>query len=118
MFLACSRQLYRFLARRTGSKFNQVVLRRLYQSNTNRPPLSLRRIARNLAGSGNAETIAVLVGTVTDDIRLADVPAMKICALRFTESARARILKVNTSQSDATRANTMLPNASHKSRIT
>merc|ERR1712222_312634 len=64
--------------------------RRLFQSNVNRPPLSLRRIARNLAGSGNAETIAVLVGTVTDDIRLADVPAMKICALRFTESARAR----------------------------
>ena len=94
MFLACSQQLYRFLARRTGSKFNQTILRRLYQSNTNRPPLSLRRIARNLAKSGNAETIAVLVGTVTDDIRLADVPAMKICALRFTESARARILKV------------------------
>merc|ERR1712019_316792 len=47
----------------------------------------------NLAGSGNDDTIAVLVGTVTDDIRLADVPPMEICALRFTESARARILK-------------------------
>ena len=92
-YLALLVQLYRFLARRTGSKFNQTVLRRLYQSNVNRPPLSLRRIARNLAGSGNPDTIAVLVGTVTDDVRLADVPAMKICALRFTESARARILK-------------------------
>lgn len=37
--------------------------------------------------------LAVIVGTVTDDIRLYEVPALKVCALRFTETARARILK-------------------------
>lgn len=31
------------------------------------------------------------MGTVTDDIRLQKVPALKICALRFTGSVRARI---------------------------
>ena len=36
----------------------------------------------------------MLVGTVTDDVRVHEVPKMKVCALRFTENARARILKV------------------------
>lgn len=36
---------------------------------------------------------AVLVGTVTDDIRAYEVPPLKVTALRFTERARARIEK-------------------------
>lgn len=39
------------------------------------------------------EKIAVLVGTVTDDPRLLTVPKMTVCALRFTETARTRIVK-------------------------
>ena len=38
--------------------------------------------------------LAVLVGTVTDDVRLYEVPKLRLCALRVTETARARILKV------------------------
>ena len=30
---------------------------------------------------------------MTDDVRMYDVPALKVCALRFTETARARIIK-------------------------
>jgi len=30
---------------------------------------------------------------VTDDVRLAEVPKMTVAALRFTETARARIVK-------------------------
>merc|ERR1719145_215684 len=37
--------------------------------------------------------IAVVVGTVTDDKRIYDVPKLTVCALRFTETARARIVK-------------------------
>jgi hypothetical protein len=37
--------------------------------------------------------IAVVVGTVTDDIRVYEVPTLKVTALRFTETARARIEK-------------------------
>merc|ERR1711861_39276 len=37
--------------------------------------------------------IAVVVGTVTDDKRLYDVPKLSVCALRFTDAARARITK-------------------------
>ena len=39
-------QLYSFLERRTDSKFNKTVLKRLYMSKTNQPPLSLSRLAR------------------------------------------------------------------------
>lgn len=35
--------------------------------------------------------IVVVVGVVTDDIREYEVPAIKVTALRFTETARARI---------------------------
>jgi len=39
-----SYQLYRFLSRRTDAPFNKVVLKRLYMSKINRPPLSIARI--------------------------------------------------------------------------
>jgi large subunit ribosomal protein L18e len=39
-------QLYRFLVRRTGSKFNAVILKRLFMSKVNKPPLSLSRLVR------------------------------------------------------------------------
>mmetsp|Transcript_24629 Transcript_24629/g.79607 ORF Transcript_24629/g.79607 Transcript_24629/m.79607 type:complete len:193 (+) Transcript_24629:57-635(+) len=84
-------KLYRFLARRTDSKFVEVVLKRLFLSRTNRPPLSLARLAKFMKEKDGK--IAVLVGTVTDDPRLLEVPKMSVCALRFTETARARILK-------------------------
>ncbi|KAH9730520.1 60S ribosomal protein L18-3 [Citrus sinensis] len=56
-------KLYRFLVRRTDSNFDKE------------------------------DKIAVVVGTVTDDIRVYEVPALKVTALRFTETARARIEK-------------------------
>lgn len=87
-------QLYRFLARRTDSKFNKTILRRLYMSRINRPPLSLSRVARQVNKSDSAYTAThtvVVVATITDDIRLFEVPKLSIAALRFTRTARARI---------------------------
>lgn len=37
--------------------------------------------------------VAVVVGTVTDDVRFLEVPKLTVCALRFTATARARIIK-------------------------
>lgn len=84
-------KLYKFLARRTNSKFNDVVLHRLCLSRVNRPPVSLSRLARYM--DSKEEKIAVVVGDVTNDSRLLKVPKLTVCALRFTESARARIVK-------------------------
>jgi large subunit ribosomal protein L18e len=46
-----------------------------------------------LAHNGCRDKIVVAVATVTDDNRLLDVPKLTIAALRFTETARARIVK-------------------------
>lgn len=92
VYLALLVKLYRFLARRTDSRFNKTVLRRLYQSRTNRPPVSLSRLA-SYVNESNAKSTIVTVGTVTDDERLLQVPKISVAALRFTQSARARIIK-------------------------
>lgn len=46
-----------------------------------------------LLARSQEDKVAVLVGTVTDDLRVYEVPALKVTALRFTERARARIEK-------------------------
>ncbi|CAA7388852.1 unnamed protein product [Spirodela intermedia] len=84
-------KLYRFLVRRTGSSFNAVILKRLFMSKINKPPISLSKLIKFM--KGKEDKIAVIVGTVTDDLRVHEVPALKVTALRFTERARARILK-------------------------
>uniref|UniRef100_A0A8C9JG16 Ribosomal protein L18 n=1 Tax=Panthera tigris altaica TaxID=74533 RepID=A0A8C9JG16_PANTA len=70
-------KLYRFLARRTNSTFNQVVLKRLFMSRTNRPPLSLSRLIRKMKLPGRENKTAVVVGTITDDVRVQEVPKLK-----------------------------------------
>ncbi|KAL4843732.1 hypothetical protein H8958_020712 [Nasalis larvatus] len=72
-------KLYRFLARRTNSTFNQVVLKRLFMSRTNRPPLSLSRMIRKMKLPGQENKTAVVVGTITDDVRVQEVPKLKGC---------------------------------------
>jgi ribosomal protein L18E len=60
-------------------------------SKVNRPPMSISRLVRYMRNK--EDKIACIVGTVTDDTRLLTVPKLSICALRFTATARARIVK-------------------------
>lgn len=86
-------KLYRFLARRTDARFNKIVLHRLFMSRVNRPPLSTSKIVR--LSAGKTDKTIVVVGTVTDDKRMVNkaFPKLNVCALRFTEAARASIVK-------------------------
>ena len=67
-------------------------------SRVHRAPVSLSRLSRfaqkksyvELEKKG-VETIFAVVGTITDDVRLLEIPKLRICALKFTEKARARI---------------------------
>ncbi|BFZ58020.1 hypothetical protein PYCC9005_005078 [Savitreella phatthalungensis] len=89
-------KLYRFLARRTDSKFNKVILRRLFMSKVNKPPVSVSKLVQHLSDpkdSSKVERTVCVVGTITDDNRLLNLPKLSVAALRFTTSARARILK-------------------------
>jgi large subunit ribosomal protein L18e len=60
-------------------------------SRVNQPPISLTRILR--FGKGKEDKIIVVVGTVLDDNRILKMRKHTICALRFSEDARARIVK-------------------------
>jgi large subunit ribosomal protein L18e len=60
-------------------------------SKVNKPPISVSKIAKYMAK--NEGKTAVIVGAVTDDVRLTSLPKLKVCALRFTAGARARITK-------------------------
>jgi large subunit ribosomal protein L18e len=87
-------KLYRFLARRTASHFNRVVLKRLFMSRMNRPPVSLTRLlrhSRSALASSTPKTI-VVVGTVTDDARITKLPKITLTALHVTAGARQRIV--------------------------
>jgi large subunit ribosomal protein L18e len=88
------------LSRRTESKFNTTIHKRLNQSRLNRYPISLSRISRILGKDqafknnedGRYKRIVAVVGTVTNDNRLLNLPeGVRICALKFTNAARARI---------------------------
>uniref|UniRef100_A0A672P7Y0 Large ribosomal subunit protein uL15/eL18 domain-containing protein n=1 Tax=Sinocyclocheilus grahami TaxID=75366 RepID=A0A672P7Y0_SINGR len=86
-------KLYRFLSRRSDAPFNKVILRRLFMSKTNRPPLALSRLIRQMKLPGRENLTAVVVGTITDDVRIQKIPKLKVCALKLTDRARSRILK-------------------------
>lgn len=78
---------------RTDAPFNKVILRSLFLSKINRPPVSLSRVNNTLKQKGAADKTVVVVGTVTDDVRLLEFPKATVAALRFTASAKARIIK-------------------------
>lgn len=62
-------------------------------SKINKPPISLARVVRFMKKPGREDLTAVIVGSVTDDQRIWNVPKLTVCALRVTERARARIIK-------------------------
>eukprot|EP00598_Pedospumella_elongata_P002131 CAMPEP_0184966494 /NCGR_PEP_ID=MMETSP1098-20130426/132_1 /TAXON_ID=89044 /ORGANISM="Spumella elongata, Strain CCAP 955/1" /LENGTH=192 /DNA_ID=CAMNT_0027487771 /DNA_START=49 /DNA_END=627 /DNA_ORIENTATION=- len=84
-------KLFAFLARRAESKFALTIVKRLRMSQINNPPISISRLSRYMKGKEGKT--AVIVGAVTDDPRLLEIPQLTIAALRFTETARARIVK-------------------------
>ncbi|KAM1469984.1 hypothetical protein ACFX14_040595 [Malus domestica] len=72
IYLKLLAQLYCFVVRRTRSKSNAVILKCLFMRKVKKTPLSLSRLIKYMQGKDNK--IAVVVGTVTDDIRVYEVP--------------------------------------------
>lgn len=61
-------------------------------SRTNRPTLSLSAVAKQFSSNPQKPTV-VVVGTVTNDERMIDIPQITVAAMKFTKTARARIIK-------------------------
>lgn len=84
-------KLYKFLARRTESKFNKVLANRLCMTRVQKAPISIAKLGELM--NGKDDKVAVVCGPVTNDVRLLEAPKLKVCALKFTEAARRRIEK-------------------------
>merc|ERR1712032_1803242 len=78
------------LSRRTWAKFCATVLKRLHMSKVNQPPIGLARLSKYMTNKDGKT--AVIVGKVTDDVRMLECPKMSVCALSFTENAKKRIV--------------------------
>jgi large subunit ribosomal protein L18e len=55
--------------------------------------MSISKLAKIADSEEKRSKILVLIGNVLDDERMIVVPKMKVCALKFSEDARRRILK-------------------------
>ena len=93
VYIKLLEKLYSFIGRRADSKFANTVVKRLRMSKINNPPLSVSRLSRYMKGDDKIGKIAVVVGTVTNDTRTLELPALKIAALRFTDEARKAITR-------------------------
>lgn len=67
-------------------------------SKINQPPVSVSRVIYLTKSQGGVAASAsetpktvVVVGTITDDNRVLELPKLSVAALRFTNTARARI---------------------------
>lgn len=97
-YLKLMTKLYKFLARRTSSNFNKLIAKRLCSTNKSKAPLSLSKLGVHMKNKDKDKITAVVVGTITNDPRLLEVEkGMKVCALKFTETARKRLEKAGGS---------------------
>ncbi|KAF2351710.1 Ribosomal protein L18e/L15P [Trinorchestia longiramus] len=67
-------KLYRFLARRTKVKFNHIILKRLFMSRNNKPPVAIGKVVNALKQRTRRGKTCVVVGTITNDVRMYDIP--------------------------------------------
>merc|ERR1712004_539014 len=70
-------------------KVYAIVLKRLMMSKRNRAPLSLSRLNEKV----QEDKTMVVIGKVTNDVRLHNVSKMRLAAMAVTETARKRILE-------------------------
>ncbi|KAF0990496.1 hypothetical protein HZS_5284, partial [Henneguya salminicola] len=78
--------------RRSPKSNNPYITLLVKVNKINRPPVSVSTLSRLASSPANENKIMVIVGTVLDDDRFHEVPKMTVCALRFSEDARAKIL--------------------------
>ncbi|XP_077798984.1 large ribosomal subunit protein eL18-like [Macaca mulatta] len=60
-------------------------------SGNNRPPLSLSRMIQKMRLPGRENKTAMVVEVITDDMRVQEVPKLKVCVLHVTARPAARV---------------------------
>ncbi|KAJ7083890.1 hypothetical protein C8R44DRAFT_836439 [Mycena epipterygia] len=81
------------IATSVSDSVSEVFHYHLFLSKTNCTPLSLSRIVKETSNTVDLPNkILFSVGTITNDIRLTEVPKLTLAALCFTRAAKERIL--------------------------
>uniref|UniRef100_A0A8D2HFJ8 Large ribosomal subunit protein uL15/eL18 domain-containing protein n=1 Tax=Urocitellus parryii TaxID=9999 RepID=A0A8D2HFJ8_UROPR len=83
IYLGLLGKLYRFLARRTNSTFNQMVLKRLFMSRTNRLPDSLSWMIRKMNSRAHSRILKAGGKMLTFDQLALDSPKVRGTVLLF-----------------------------------
>jgi large subunit ribosomal protein L18e len=80
--------------RRTNSKFNKLVLKRLKHSRNTKRPVPLSKIVKILEKRDQSKKsyIACVVGPILNDNRMLEIPKIRVCALKISAAARKRII--------------------------
>ena len=96
LYIRLAIKLYKFLSRRTDAKFNSLVLKRLLNSRVHRTPISLSKLQKfsdkTKKSNQGKDIVFSVVGTITNDLRQVELSPINVCALKFSEKARARIV--------------------------
>lgn len=95
-------QLYRFLVRRTESKFNKVILKRLFQSKANRAPMSLSKLSTFMKGKVRRVTTSIWESS-TQRMIVSSSQQAEPSAMAFTAVHPQQLLEQCDLQSVSTR---------------
>ena len=82
-------KVYKYISRKTRSKFANAVFKRLSMSRKNIPCISLSSVIAKVPN--NSEKIIVVIGKILNDERLLKIPKLTICALKISSSAYKRL---------------------------
>ncbi|OIR57355.1 MAG: 60S ribosomal protein L18 [Amphiamblys sp. WSBS2006] len=101
VYLSLVCEIYKTLSQKTQSKFNTTVYKYLCFTKLNKACVSLRRLQDSYdtledtarKEGTKVEEILVVAGPVVDDERLVNIRPMRVVALRFSKTARAKLAK-------------------------
>lgn len=84
-------EFYTRVADNTSVIAIKKIAKRLKMSNSNRQPVKVSMIAKELGGS--VDKVAVVVAKVLDDDTVMELPAMKIVALKWSKEVKEKVEK-------------------------
>ncbi|AEA39067.1 60S ribosomal protein L18 (nucleomorph) [Cryptomonas paramecium] len=88
-------KLYEFLSRKNVSKFSFLIFKLLKSPSSKKMSVSLSRLI--CIAKKNTNKIIVVVGKILNDERMVTIPAIRICSLKITESAKKKVLEAGGS---------------------
>lgn len=95
IYLRALSSFYQKVGENTSYTCLQKIAKRLKMSKNDRPVVQVSEIVKALEGS--VDKVAVVVAKVVDDVRVLEIPSVKIVALQWSRSVKEKVEKYNGS---------------------